>query len=135
MAPSRDVLCEEAVTVIGGDRRSRQRYPAELPLEFKIWKDGLPVNTGTGTTVNMSSGGIAFETSAILSPGEYLELSIGWPVKLNAVCPLKLVASGRVVRSEANLTVIKMERYEFRTQSAAARHAMAQRAASCGAGF
>lgn len=133
MAPSRDILCEEAVTLIGGDRRSRQRYPAELPVEFKTWKNGLVVDTGTGMTVNMSSGGIAFETSAILSPGEHLELSIGWPIKLNAVCPLKLVASGRVVRTEASLTVIQLERYEFRTQSTAARQAMTQRAG--GAGF
>jgi hypothetical protein len=41
---------------------------------------------------------------------------VSWPVLLNQSCPLKLVASGRVVRSDQNCTAIRMDRYEFRTQ-------------------
>ena len=45
----------------------------------------------------------------------------GWscPALLNDTCPLKLVALGRVIRSNFEEAVIEIERYEFRTQGAA----------------
>jgi hypothetical protein len=112
-------LREEVVTEIGGERRSRRRYPIELPVQFKVLKHCMVIRTGTGKTVNVSSGGIAFRTDEVLQPRTYVELSMAWPVKLDDSCPLKLVASGRVVRSEDGCVAIHLEHYVFRTQGTA----------------
>jgi hypothetical protein len=100
------------------DRRSKRRYPIELPVHYKIVKNYLVMGTGTGSSIDLSSGGIAFTSDTPLRVGSYLELSISWPVLLNQTCALKLVASGRVVRSEQNRTAISLDRYEFRTSGA-----------------
>jgi hypothetical protein len=76
------------------------------------------MGTGTGSSIDLSSGGIAFTSDTPLRVGSYLELSISWPVLLNQTCALKLVASGRVVRSEQNRTAISLDRYEVRTSGA-----------------
>ena len=109
------VLKETEITAISDDRRSRRRYPMELPMQYKVMRDRLVSGSGTGKVLNMSSKGIAFESSQTLEPGAFVELSVKWPVLLNRCCPLKLVASGRVVRSDAHAAVVNMERYEFRT--------------------
>ena len=121
MAKKRNAAFNESdPRYISGDRRSKRRYPIELPVQYKIMKNYLVTGTGTGTSLNLSSAGIAFSTSTPLRIGSYLELSISWPVLLNQSCPLKLVASGRVVRSDQNRTAISLDRYEFRTTSAKA---------------
>jgi len=113
-------LKEDTLTDISEDRRCKRRYPIELPVQYKIMKNYLVVGTGTGTSLDLSSGGIAFSTGTPLKIGSYLELSISWPVLLNQSCPLKLVASGRVVRSDHQRTAISLDRYEFRTTGAKA---------------
>jgi len=86
-------------------------------------KNYLVTGTGTGSSLDLSSGGISFSSTEPLRVGSYLELSVSWPVLLNQSCPLKLVASGRVVRSDYNCTAIRLDRYEFRTQGARAMQA------------
>jgi len=44
-----------------------------------------------------------------------LELRIEWPFLLQNVCPLELLVSGRVLRSDNRGTVVRITRYEFRT--------------------
>jgi hypothetical protein len=110
-----NALIEEPVTEISQDRRSKRRYPIELPVQYKIMKNYLVLGTGSGNSLDLSSGGIAFTSSAPLKIGSYLELSVSWPVMLNQSCSLKLVASGRVVRSDEYRTAISLDRYEFRT--------------------
>lgn len=109
---------DDEVTGISQDRRCKRRYPIELPVQYKVMKNYLVMGTGSGSSLDMSSGGISFTASAPLKVGSYLELSISWPVLLNQSCPLKLVASGRVVRSNENRTAISLDRYEFRTSGA-----------------
>jgi hypothetical protein len=110
------VFKEELVTEIGEDRRGRRRYDIDLNLEYKVVRHYQVCQKGTGKTVNFSGGGVAFETSDSLRPGSTVELAIAWPIMLNSTCPLKLVVTGKVVRSSAALTAVRMERYEFRTQ-------------------
>ena len=112
------VFREGLVTEIGEDRRGRRRYDIDLNLQYKVVKQYHVCQAGTGKTVNFSGGGVAFETSEVLQPGSTVELAIAWPVMLNSTCPLKLVVTGKVVRSSAALTAVSMERYEFRTQGA-----------------
>src|SRR5215813_5813762 len=115
MARKQTIFTENRVTEISQDRRSKRRYPIELPVQYKIVKNGLVLGIGKGSSIDLSSGGIAFTTDAPLRVGSYLELSISWPVLLNQSCALKLVAFGRVVRSEESRTAISLDRYEFRT--------------------
>lgn len=111
-------LRETPVTTISGERRSKRRYAISLPVKFKITKNCLVVGTGTGTSLDLSSGGISFTTPSPVKVGSYLELSVSWPVLLDQSCPLQLVASGRVVRSDHQCTAIAMDRHEFRTSGA-----------------
>jgi hypothetical protein len=67
----------------------------------------------------MSSRAILFRSDERLTEGKRLELAVSWPALLNATCPLKLVALGRVIRSNFEEAVIEIERYEFRTQGSA----------------
>jgi len=107
---------DEVTEEICGDRRSKQRFPIEFPLTYKIVKNCLVIRTGTGTTSDISSSGIAFIADEPFNVGAYVELSITWPVLLNGSCPLKLVVEGRVVRSSLSSTAIRMDCHQFRTQ-------------------
>ena len=72
---------------------------------------------GSGTTLNMGSRGILFTTEERLALGRMVELSVNWPARLDGVCPLQFVATGRVVRSESDNAAVRIERYEFKTRS------------------
>ena len=114
------VFTNDSITEFSPNRRSTRRYPIELPIQYKIVKNYLVVGKGTGSSIDLSSGGIAFTSDTPVRIGSYLELSISWPVLLNSTCGLKLGASGPVVRSDRNRTAISLDRYEFRTSGAKA---------------
>jgi PilZ domain len=101
------------------DRRGADRFPIEREVRFKVLsrKSSAESESGTGVTVNMSSNGVLFTTDHYLLPGRRLEVSISWPAQLNSKVALKLVARGRVVRSEAGRAAIEIHQYEFRTQA------------------
>jgi hypothetical protein len=42
-------------------------------------------------------------------------MAISWPVQLDQRCALKLIASGKIMRSESGVVAISIEHYEFRT--------------------
>jgi len=52
--------------------------------------------------------------------GRTVEIAVNWPARLGGTCPLQFVATGRVVRSEADRAAVRIERYEFKTRSASA---------------
>jgi PilZ domain len=99
------------------DRRHSDRFPIEREVRFRVLNKRGGEETGDGKTLNISSSGVLFTSAQILIPGRRLELSISWPVQLNDVIPLKLVARGRVVRFEEGQAAIEIQQYEFRTQS------------------
>ena len=124
------ILHEEIITEIGGDRRAYQRYTTDLPLEYTAVKNGTWIGAGTGTAIDMSSGGVAFRANEVLQPGVFVELSMEWPVAGNGR-PMELVISGRVVRSDAQSTAIRKEHYEFRVQEKSMWAAMPMAAGFC----
>lgn len=69
-------------------------------------------------TVNMSSNGVMFRAQQGLLVGKPIVVEINWPVLLNESRPLKLVARGRVIWSEALLAAMQIEGWEFRTLGA-----------------
>lgn len=97
------------------DRRSAVRFPIEQDVRYKVFTRNT-IEVGMGKTVNMSSSGVLFTTERALALGERLEVAVAWPAQLDHKCALKLVTTGRVVRSENGLAAIAIERYEFRTQ-------------------
>ena len=101
------------------DRRGADRFPIEREVRYKILsrKTTAEGESGIGVTVNMSSNGVLFTTDRYLLPGRRLEVSISWPAQLNSTVALKLVARGRVVRSEEGRAAIEIHQYEFRTQA------------------
>jgi len=99
------------------DRRSADRFPIEREVRFKILNRKSTDEEGIGTTINMSSNGVLFTTDRYLLPGRRLEVAIIWPAQLNSKIALKLVARGRVVRSEEGRAAIEIHQYEFWTQA------------------
>ena len=97
------------------DRRCAVRFPIEQDVRYKVFNRNS-IEIGAGKTVNMSSNGLLFTTERALATGERLEVAVNWPAQLDNKCPLKLVTTGRVVRSEGGRAAIAIERYEFRTQ-------------------
>jgi len=97
------------------ERRAATRFPLQQEVRFKVfYRNGVQI--GLGKTINISSRGVLIATDLELTPGDRLELSVNWPVRLDNQCPIKLVATGRVVRAQPGKAAIAIDRYEFRTQ-------------------
>ena len=98
------------------ERRTKRRFRLEQEVRYKMLFGQRLAETGTGTTSNISSSGVWFNTSATLNAGMPIEISMNWPVLLNDVCPMKLMIYGCVVRANEKGAAVAIERYEFRTQ-------------------
>jgi len=120
MAQWDDQIKEADVTTIAGDRRRDRRYLIQLDLRWKLIRRKRVLDTGAGRTIDVSSGGICFETERPLHPGLNVELSIAWPVLLHKTSPLQLVVSGRILRIHGNRSAVVMTQHEFRTVAPAA---------------
>jgi hypothetical protein len=101
------------------ERRATDRLPIENQLHYKLLETGRSAQTGQGRTLNMSSSGILFTAKAQLPIGERVKLSVDWPAQLNERCGLKLVALGKIIRSNAETVAIQIEKYDFRTRAVA----------------
>jgi len=104
---------------IAGDRRRDYRYLIQLDLKWKLIRRKRVLDAGAGRTIDLSSGGICFETERPLHPGLNVELSIAWPVLLHKTSPLQLVVSGKIVRVNGNRSAVVMTHHEFRTAAQA----------------
>src|SRR5580700_5743776 len=98
------------------ERRTKRRFHIEQDVRYKMLYGQRIAETGTGKTMNISSGGVWFTTEALLTSGMPIEISMTWPVLLNDSCPMKLMIYGCVVRSNNKSAAVAIERYEFRTQ-------------------
>jgi PilZ domain-containing protein len=98
------------------DRRDTIRFPVRQELKYKILPSKATASSGNGHTINMGSGGILFTTEEKLPLGRQVEISVNWPARLDGTCPLKFVATGHVIRSDANQAAVRIERYEFKTR-------------------
>jgi hypothetical protein len=98
------------------DQRLHRRYPITLEIEYKLLSSkGRVERLGFGKTLNVSSGGVFFETKDALAADSPIEVLIDWPFLLNGRCSLKLVIQGNVVRSDGQLVAVRTKLYEFRT--------------------
>lgn len=99
------------------ERRATKRFAIEQDAAYKVLDHRAAVpESGAGKTLDMSSGGVLFETAQRLRPGKRVEVSVNWPAQLEGGCPLKFVAVGRVVRAEETCAAMHIEQHEFRTR-------------------
>jgi hypothetical protein len=99
------------------ERRGTNRFPVREDVRYRLTQSRTAKITGCGTTLNIGSGGILFTTEERLPVGRTVELSVNWPARLDGVCPLQFVATGRVIRSDAQSAAVHIEKYEFKTRS------------------
>ena len=100
----------------GGDSK---RYPLIMPLHYRIYGQGVcarDAHTGSGSTVDMSSGFILFEVQGEMPDGILGDLCISWPVSLSELAGLTLRVAGPVVRMAGNRAELKIIHYEFHTR-------------------
>jgi hypothetical protein len=104
---------------IGGlpERRGTNRFPVREDIRYRVVQSRAATVSGCGSTLNIGSGGILFTTEEKLPVGRIVELSVNWPARLDGICPLQFVATGRVVRSDGQRAAVRIERYEFKTRS------------------
>ncbi len=98
------------------ERRSRQRFPLALAVEYRLL--GKNELHGSGQTCNISSTGVLFEVAERQAQEPFsgsIEVVLSWPCLLNGVCSLRLMMKGRVVRSEGRGIAIESKQHEFRT--------------------
>jgi len=99
-------------------RRKTRRYPTEAVVTYKVIEgQGKGVLAGVGRSVNLSAGGLLFDSDAGLPVGSTVEVSVAWPARLNDTVWLKLWLVGHIVRSQGTLTAVRTMRHEFRTRS------------------
>ena len=98
------------------DRRGSRRYPLRRQLHYRLLNRRHVTLAGVGETLNMSSSGILFTAEGSLPEGQPVEVSVNWPAQISESCALKLVAMGRIIRSDPRRSVIRIERYQFRTR-------------------
>jgi hypothetical protein len=98
------------------ERRGTSRFPVQEDVRYRVVQSKSQKISGSGTTLNIGSGGILFTTEEKLPLGRVVELSVNWPARLDGTCPLQFVATGRIVRAELNRAAVRIERYEFRTR-------------------
>ena len=103
------------------ERRRKHRFPMQRELRFKVLIADEVAMIGVGQTIDISSGGVAFENLTArqvpFGTGALLEISISWPILLGQTCPLRLIVFGQLVRMHRNVLVCSIARYEFRTQA------------------
>jgi hypothetical protein len=99
------------------ERRAKVRFPMQRELRYKLLEGETLVGAGAGSTYNMSSCGVAFQTDRPIRSGAFVELSISWPAQLDNGCPMRLIVFGKVVRTGLNRAACTVEKYEFRTQA------------------
>jgi PilZ domain-containing protein len=98
------------------ERRCTSRFPVREDVRYRVVSSKSGSVTGSGTTLNIGSGGILFTTQDRLPLGRTVEVSVNWPARLDGTCPLQFAATGRVVRSDDRQAVVRIDRYEFKTR-------------------
>ena len=99
------------------ERRAHHRYPASSELEFTLERRGRIAVHGRGKAIDISSGGLLFESDGPLPVGFPIELVLAWPARFNHSQTVELVISGQIVRSDGCQTAVSIARHEFRRKN------------------
>jgi hypothetical protein len=105
------------ISDLAAERRKKSRFRINREVRYKVLEDDAIVESGTGTTLDMGSGGVALLVEKELPADAFVQLSISWPVLLDDSCPMRLIVFGRVVRSSGRKAACTVDKYEFRTEA------------------
>ncbi len=98
------------------DRRINQRYGIRIPIHFRVSQRGATSRWCSGTTGDFSSSGIRFRCRRSLPVGSHIEMVVDWPAKQEGIRPVRLHATGFIVRSIGSDTAIRMTSCRFRIE-------------------
>jgi len=101
---------------VSTERRSKIRFPFELPARYRAFEDDDPLS-GVGQVLNMSSGGVLVASRHEMTLGTHMELIIDWPCLLDGRVPLQLITAATVVRCRPGAFAVVLGQREFRTMS------------------
>lgn len=103
------------------ERRARFRYPLELNVRYRTLLEGQSM-AGTGRTQNVSSSGLLIvSVDQTVEDGARIQISVDWPFALNGETLLQLSADCRVIRRQSAGFAVRIDHYQFRTQSSRVR--------------
>jgi len=108
-------MAPELLEQAGTEQRSHRRYPIRLDVQYRVLGERGTPRSGSGRTLNMSTGGILFQPEDALPEQVAIELILSWPFLLDRACNLNLCVHGRIVRSDARGTAVSVQQHEFRT--------------------
>ena len=97
------------------NRRAHRRYNMQLELRWRLISRKRTTETGVGRTIDVSRGGVLFESSRQPPVGVNVEVAIDWPARLDNGEPMQLIVLGRVVRVGPGRTAIQSQRFAFRS--------------------
>jgi hypothetical protein len=97
------------------ERRTNNRFLLTLQVHYTVSEHASPMETGSGTTIDLSSSGLRFIADRPLLTGQKLHVSIDWPAWLDGGVQLQLIMSGVVVRTNGKTTAMQIQRHEFKT--------------------
>jgi hypothetical protein len=113
----KDLPMRRNVADASDERRGKSRFPLRCELRYKLVRDGALVQSGSGETMNIGSGGVWFTVESDVKVGAFVQLAISWPVLLDQACPIRLIVFGRVLRTGAGACACTIDKYEFRTRA------------------
>jgi hypothetical protein len=105
--------------IAAAERRNHHRF--SLQLAVKCRQIAPPFTLGPNVlceTLNISSKGLVFATREAFQPGQLVEASIDWPIRLNGRVGLTLVVEGEIVRKTRDHAAMRIAKYEFKTRAA-----------------
>ncbi|HTS62990.1 MAG TPA: PilZ domain-containing protein [Candidatus Acidoferrales bacterium] len=102
------------------DRRFNKRFPIHLPIHFRVSLKGVASRWNTGTTCDISSGGLSFRCRRALPIGAHVEMLIDWPARNEDTFTVSLQSTGFIVRSDGNKAAVRMTAHQFRADTAQA---------------
>jgi len=105
-ADPENVVCE---------RRSGRRYSLAFELRWKLFYRKRLRDMGTGTTVDLSSRGILFESDHKPPANGFMELAICWPARPYDLSSIHLLVIGRVVRVSGTRVALRIRHHGFST--------------------
>lgn len=76
------------------------------------------MDRGTGTTVDLSTGGILFESDHEPAAPGFMELAITWPATPDHFPSMHLMVIGRVVRMSGTRVAVRIKQHGFSTAAA-----------------
>lgn len=96
-----------------GDRRANRRYDIRLQVHYRLLRGSRVLYEGRGTTINMSRGGVTFETGRFLPSGLSIQMWIDWPILLRGCERTLLRVTGRILRCDGDTVAVRTTWHEF----------------------